>query len=125
MKGSWRDVDYTLPAGEAFVKAIRDEVMTCHQGKFQVNNVHIGYKANYSGYSRVSVDDVVAGGGIVTWFSGFEVVWPNMFWDDRELPIKKIPVWDLDPEQRAVYDRKLAEYQSRVIHPTLRKIKEN
>ncbi|ABY62847.1 hypothetical protein ST201phi2-1p013 [Pseudomonas phage 201phi2-1] len=125
MKGNWRDVDYTLPAGESLVKAIRDRVMTCHEHKFQVSTVYLGFEANYSGYRRVTAEEVTSGGGLVTWSSGFAVVWLNEFWDDRELPIKKIPVWDLDPEQRAAYDRKLLEYQSRVIHPDQLKIKEN
>lgn len=117
MQGNWRDIDYAVPAGTAFVKAIRNNVMTCHQNKFQVQNVHPGFKANYAGYGRVSIDAVVEGGGIVIWREGFAVVWPNEFWDDRELPIKKIPVWKLDAEQRAMYDRKIAEFQRYIIHP--------
>jgi hypothetical protein len=118
MSGNWNDIDFTLPAGEAFVKAIREKIMTCHENKFQVNNIHLGYKANYSGYSRASLEDVVAGNGIVTWCGGFSVIWPNVFWDDRTLPIKKIPIWELDAEQRAMYDSKLAQAQRWIIYPT-------
>lgn len=33
MKGNWSDIDYTLPAGTALVKAIRDNVMVCYQSR--------------------------------------------------------------------------------------------
>lgn len=56
MAGNWRDVDYNVPAGEAFVKAIRGKVMTCHQNKLQVMNLHLGFKANYAGYGRVGIE---------------------------------------------------------------------
>ena len=117
MPGNWRDVDFNVSAGVAFVKAIRDKVMTCHQNKLQVMNLHLGFKANYSGYSRAGIGDIAAKGGIVTWGEGFTVIWTNEFWDDRELPIKKIPVRDLDSEQRQVYNQKLAQAQRWVIHP--------
>lgn len=117
MAGNWRDVDFNLPAGEAFVKAIREKVMTCHQNKLQVMNIRLGFKANYVGYGRVGIDDVVANGGIVAWGEGFTVIWSNEFWDDRSLPIKKIPVYKLDEEQRTMYDQKLAKAQRWIIHP--------
>lgn len=118
MAGNWRDVDFNLPAGEAFVKAIREKVMTCHQNKLQVMNIHLGFEANYVGYGRVGIDDVVANGGIVAWGEGFTVIWSNEFWDDRSLPIKKIPVYKLDEEQRAMYDQRLEKAQRWIIYPT-------
>ena len=117
MQGNWNDVDYALPAGKAFVKAIQEKVMTCFQNKLQVSNVYLGYKANYSGFSRAGIADVVEGSGIVTWWDGFTVIWPNEFWDDRTLPIKKIPIAELDVEQRAIYDQKLAKAQRWITHP--------
>lgn len=117
MAGSWSDVDYNDLAGEAFIKAIRGKVMTCHQNKLQVMSRHLGFKADYVGFGRVGVDEVITKGGIVTWGEGFTVIWANEFWDDRSLPVKKIPIHELDSEQRLVYDQKLALAQRWVIHP--------
>lgn len=110
----WNEVDKTLLAEDAIRECFK-QGMVAYAGIW-VFQGHIGFKANYGGYGHVSLKDIDDRKPLCQWFEGFTVNWIDEFWDDRVLPIKKIPVDQLDAECRAVYDKKLEELKPFVYH---------
>lgn len=110
----WNEVDKTLSAEDAIRECFKNN-MTSINGVW-VFNGYIGFKANYGGYGYVTLEEIDKRKPLCQWFSGFVVNWADEFWDDRTIPIKKIPIDQLDDECRAVYEKKLEALKPFIYH---------
>lgn len=110
----WTELDKTLSA-EDTIRSCFTNGMSSTNGVW-VRRHHIGFRANYSGYGYVTVEELDKCPTLCQWFDGLVVTWLDTFWDDRTLPIKKIPVDQLDEECLAVFNQKVEELKPFIYH---------
>jgi hypothetical protein len=100
-KGSWADVDSSLPAMDALRKCFRDGIMT-NGDRFWTFVVTYGVSGTtYGGYRHVTLAEIEERKAKVIWFEGLEVHWTDVVRDDRPGRIDtRTKFTDLSPEHQ-------------------------
>lgn len=116
---NWRDVPRDLVALDAMEHCIRNNILT-HDSRIQVQCITYGPDGTgYSGYRRVSYEEVVKRKAIVGFFEGFQVTWTDVIMYPYPVGLSGIEL--LTPEQLQATLKLFA--QQRVFSGTLDEVK--
>lgn len=101
---NWRDINPDLPAIDALKQCFDEQIMTS-MNKFTLRVMTYALDGvRYSGYQKVSWDEIVKRKPIVQWFDGLQVTWTDVY-IETELTRRSRPVSELSVEDRMMmYD---------------------